>query len=59
VRLLARHSCSAQKNPDSIGYTVTRLILLDCFDFSALRNRYTIRNIEAKSTQTSAGSSDR
>jgi hypothetical protein len=48
-----------QKNPDSIGDKVTRLILLDFSDFSAPHNRNTIRNIETKSTQTSAGCNDR
>ena len=51
--------CTAQKNHDSIRNKVTSLILLDFFGFSALRNRNTIRNIEAKSTETTAGTSER
>jgi len=41
------------KNSDSNCNKVTRLISLEIFDFSALRNRNTIRNIDTKSTQTS------
>jgi len=37
------------KNLDSIGDKVTRLILQDFFDFSAPRISNTIGNIEAKS----------
>jgi hypothetical protein len=47
-----------QKNSDSIGDKVTRLILLEIFDFSAPRNRNTIRNIDTKSTQTNAVTDD-
>jgi len=47
------------KNLDSIGDKVTRLILQDFFDFSALRIGNTTSNIEAKSIQASAGTSDR
>jgi hypothetical protein len=58
VRLLARHFCSAQKNPDSIGDKVTSLILLMFFIFFALRIGNTTSNIEAKSTQTNAVTDD-
>jgi hypothetical protein len=54
VRLLARHFCSAQKNPDSNCNKVTSLILLGFLHFLAPRNRNTIRNIDTKSTQTNA-----
>jgi hypothetical protein len=47
-----------KKNSDSIGDKVTRLILLEIFDFSAPRNRNTIRNIDTKSTQTNAVTDD-
>jgi len=49
--------CAPQnKNPDSIGDKVTRLILQDFFDFSAPRISNTTGN--SKSTQTSADSSE-
>jgi hypothetical protein len=47
------------KNHDSIGDKVTQLILLGFFDFSAPRIGNSSSNIEAKSTRTSAGTSDR
>jgi hypothetical protein len=57
--LLRRLLQLQNKDPDSIGYKVTRLILLYFFDFSAPRISYTICNMEAKSTRTGDGSSDR
>jgi hypothetical protein len=45
------------KNLDSIGNKVTRLILLEFFDFSALRIGNTISNMEAKPSNMRAGNS--
>jgi hypothetical protein len=46
--------CTAQKNSDSIGYTVTSLISLIFFYFFALRIGNTIGNTDAKATRTTA-----